>query len=104
MEANRVYDPLHHIFLKSGVNAYLSGQGCTNYPHQGSVVYIGNPGPNDRELYSASVNGKKVFTQEMINGFLLHRVSSLEIATYFVTLAGEVVYKTQLQQRGKEFM
>ncbi|GKV03331.1 hypothetical protein SLEP1_g15651 [Rubroshorea leprosula] len=40
----------------------------------------------------------------MANGFLLHRVSMIEIVTYFVTSAGEVVYRIEVQQRGKEVM
>ncbi|KAK9275364.1 hypothetical protein L1049_022628 [Liquidambar formosana] len=78
-EANKVYEPLHQIFPKFGVNVYLGAQGCTNYARQSSIVYIGNPGPMDNKAYFTSVNGRSVFTKEMIDGFLLHRVSSLEI-------------------------
>ncbi|CAA3013622.1 Hypothetical predicted protein [Olea europaea subsp. europaea] len=41
---------------------------------------------------------------EMVNGFLLHRVSPLEIVTHLVKLTGEVVQSSALQQMGKEVM
>ncbi|XP_059454262.1 uncharacterized protein LOC132184591 isoform X1 [Corylus avellana] len=104
LEANQFYEPLHHIFLRFGVNVYLSGQGCTNHVRRGNIAYIGNPTPRENESYVASVNGKSVFNGELVNGFLLHRVSSLEIVTYFISMAGEVVHRSVIQQRGKEVM
>ncbi|KAL5842047.1 hypothetical protein ACOSQ3_012650 [Xanthoceras sorbifolium] len=92
--AKRIYNnSLHHIFMKFGVNLYLSKHGGSRYSRHDSVTYIENP-----DLIE-SANGT-----ETVDGFLLHRVSSLEIATYFVTLAGEVVHRTVIQQRGKEVM
>lgn len=104
MDAKQSYEPLHHLFVKFGVNVYLSGQGCTKHVNPGNVAYIGNPAPLENESYFSSVKGKSVFNGELVNGFLLHRVSSLEIVIYFITSAGEVVHKTVLQQRGKEAM
>lgn len=94
---------LHQIFLKFGVNAYLSKQGCTNYARLDAVSYIGNPGPVE-EFYTAPITGISAFKQEMANGFLLHRVSSLEIVTHFVNSDGEVMCRTRVQQRGREVM
>ncbi|KAF8393063.1 hypothetical protein HHK36_021304 [Tetracentron sinense] len=80
MKTKSSFEPLRSIFLKFGVNAYLSKQGFTdNYPHKGSVAYIGSPGSTDKETYHAPVNGRPVVTNEMCNGFLLHRVTPLEI-------------------------
>ncbi|KAK4858525.1 hypothetical protein QYF36_017762 [Acer negundo] len=94
MKAKRIYNSLHLIFMKFGVNLYLSKQGCTGYSHQDSVTYIENP-----DLIKFA-NGRETVD----DGFLLHRVSSLEIATYFVTLYGEVVHRTVIRQRGNEVM
>ncbi|KAL6331412.1 hypothetical protein AAG906_011350 [Vitis piasezkii] len=91
---------LHHIFYKFGVDVYLSGEGCSDYARKDSIAYIRNPGSIDEKLPLASVNGISGFSEGMVNGFLLHRVSSLEIETYFVNSAGEVVHDIVLQQRG----
>ncbi|XP_050272232.1 uncharacterized protein LOC126715591 isoform X1 [Quercus robur] len=104
VEAKQFYEPLRHIFVKFGVNVYLSGQGCSKHVNHVNVAYIGNPTPRENESYFTSVKGKSVFNGELVNGFLLHRVSSLEIVIYFINSAGEVVHKTVLQQTGKEVM
>ncbi|GAY56755.1 hypothetical protein CUMW_174260 [Citrus unshiu] len=77
--------------MKFGVNTYLSKHGCIKYSRQDSITYMENPGLIE------SGNGR-----EMVDGFLLHKVSSLEILTYFVTSEGEVVYRTATRERGKE--
>ncbi|KAB1199662.1 hypothetical protein CJ030_MR0G018453 [Morella rubra] len=98
MEAHKFYESLHHIFVRFGVNMYLSGQGCTNHIHHGKIAYIGNPGSRENESYVASVNGRPAFNGDLVNGFLASKV------TYFISTAGEVVHRTVLQQRGKEVM
>ncbi|KAG8639424.1 hypothetical protein MANES_14G112000v8 [Manihot esculenta] len=98
-EGKNVYEPLRRIFMKYGVDAYLSRQGCINRDFQGCVNYVGITNPMKSEFYSDSLNASRAFQKEMINGFLLHRVGSLEIATYFITLRGEVVNKIVIQQR-----
>ncbi|GAV90862.1 hypothetical protein CFOL_v3_34264 [Cephalotus follicularis] len=103
-EVKKAFEPLHQIFMKFGVNVYLSSQGCINFTRQGSVAYIGNPGLIEEDPYAASINLSSKFSREMVDGFLLHRVNWAEIATYFVTEDGEVVYKTVVHQRGKEVM
>ncbi|KAF5749531.1 putative Calcineurin-like metallo-phosphoesterase superfamily protein [Tripterygium wilfordii] len=95
--------PLHQVFIKHGVNAYVSGQGCTSYAIQDGVAYIGNPVLRGKDPHLA-LNGRSDDGREMANGFLLHRVSSLEIETYTVSSAGEIVHKSVVQQRGKEIM
>lgn len=100
----QLYEHLHHIFYKFGVDVYLSGEGCSDYARKDSIAYIRNPGSIDEKLPLASVNQISGFSKGMVNGFLLHRVSSLEIETYFVNSAGEVVHDVVLQQRGKAAM
>ncbi|XP_061375624.1 uncharacterized protein LOC133317760 [Gastrolobium bilobum] len=57
-----------------------------------------------KKPYSVFLNGNSVFSRELANGFLLHRVSSVQIVTYYINLVGEVAYKTVLQQKGREAM
>ncbi|XP_022756338.1 uncharacterized protein LOC111304087 [Durio zibethinus] len=102
--AEQIHEPLHHIFVKLGVNVYLSQQGCYSYALQDSVAYIGNPGLTEANSHLASANGRFLVRKEMINGFLLRRLSLLEMVTYLVTLAGSVVNKVVVQQRGREVM
>ncbi|GLT43722.1 hypothetical protein SLA2020_176540 [Shorea laevis] len=104
MEAKQMSKQLHHIFMKYGVNVYISRQGCKSYAQQDGIAYIGIPSLTEEEPYLAPAEGRSVFTEEMANGFLLHRVSLLKIVTYFVTSEGEVVNKIEVQQRGKEVM
>ncbi|KAM7263201.1 hypothetical protein ACFE04_000884 [Oxalis oulophora] len=115
-----VYKPLHDIFMKCGVDVYLSREGCTNFARLGNVAYIGNPGLiKEKPSVAASSKGGSVVSIAMADGFLLHRVTSLEIVsiqslsfqvipflkvTYFVNLATEVVYMTVVQQGGKAVM
>ncbi|XP_021668458.1 uncharacterized protein LOC110656151 isoform X2 [Hevea brasiliensis] len=82
-EEKKVYEPLHRIFMTYGVNAYLSRQGCINHDFEDDVDYIGITNPIKSEFYMDSLNGSSVFQKEMNNGFLLHRVSSLEILFQF---------------------
>ncbi|KAJ1436927.1 Metallo-dependent phosphatase-like [Sesbania bispinosa] len=111
IKKKQVFEYLHRIFLKFAVNVYLSGQDCTNHAIGGSVAYIGNPGLIEKEPYSVYLNGSSVFSRDLANGFLLHRVSSMQIVgnklcavTYYINLAGEVAFKTVLQQKGTEVM
>ncbi|KAM1201213.1 hypothetical protein FF1_017508 [Malus domestica] len=96
MEAEQVFDSLRSTFTKFEVNAYLSGQGCASSTGLSSLGYIRNPG----KMAAPSARLRR----KLEDGFLLHRVSSLEIETYIVTSAGEVVHKSVLHQRGKEIM
>ncbi|XP_042509061.1 uncharacterized protein LOC122084686 [Macadamia integrifolia] len=106
METMHVSEPLQRIFLKFGVNTFLSKQGCSNfYIRQGSITYIGIPGPMDRENNrTSSVNKSFTFHRDMDDGFILHRVSPLEIVSYLINSAGQVVSRSKLHQRGREVM
>lgn len=102
--AKLINEPLHHIFVKFGVNVYLSQQGCFSYALQDNVAYIGNPGLIKENSRLGSGNGRYRIRTEMTDGFLLHRLGSLEMVTYFVTSAGEIVNKIVVQQRGRQVM
>ncbi|PON92309.1 Metallo-dependent phosphatase-like [Trema orientale] len=102
MEANQAFKTLQQILMKFEVNAYISGMDCSD---QGSIGYIENPGPNViGPFLSLFSNQRSILKRESVDGFLLHRVNSLELVTYFVTSDGEVVHRSILQQRGKEVM
>ncbi|KAG8639422.1 hypothetical protein MANES_14G112000v8 [Manihot esculenta] len=92
-EGKNVYEPLRRIFMKYGVDAYLSRQGCINRDFQGCVNYVGITNPMKSEFYSDSLNASRAFQKEMINGFLLHRVGSLEIlVSEFTKQAPELLF------------
>ncbi|XP_011017992.1 PREDICTED: uncharacterized protein LOC105121156 isoform X2 [Populus euphratica] len=104
LETKQVNGPLHNIFMKHGVNVYMSSQGCTSRTVQGGVAHIGIADPTGSEPL-VYLNGRLAIQKEMIDdGFLLHRVSSLDITTYFVSLAGEIVNEAVITQHGKEVM
>ncbi|KAL6221384.1 hypothetical protein ACLB2K_009135 [Fragaria x ananassa] len=99
VEAKQVVESLHHSFMKYEVNAYISGQSCTSNVQQGSLSYIGNPGS-----MNALASETSVLRRDSEVEFLLHRVSSLEMVTYFVSSSGEVVHKSILHQKGRAAM
>ncbi|KAG9456280.1 hypothetical protein H6P81_000788 [Aristolochia fimbriata] len=89
-------ESLHQIFLEYGVNAYFSKVGCSGfYTSKDGISILGHPGPETHEAIHS------MFNTEMHDGFLLHRVSALEIVSYFINSAGKVVLKSTLHQRGK---
>ncbi|KAG6740900.1 hypothetical protein POTOM_056371 [Populus tomentosa] len=104
LEAKQINGPLHNIFMKHGVDVYVSSQGCTSRTVQDGVAHIGIADPTDREPL-VNLNGRLAIQKEMINdGFLLHRVSSLEITTYFVSSAGEIVNEAVITQHELGFL
>ncbi|KAJ6296184.1 hypothetical protein OIU78_024090 [Salix suchowensis] len=97
-EAKQINGPLQNIFMKHGVNAYMSRQGCSSHTVQGGVTHIGIADPTGSQPL-VHLNGRLSIQKEMINdGFLLHRVGSLEITTYFVSSAGEIVNEAVIKQ------
>ncbi|XP_065848451.1 uncharacterized protein [Euphorbia lathyris] len=110
IKSKHVYEQLHRIFVKYGVNAYLSGQGCSNISDanalEDGVAYIGNgsPYPIKSEPYLASLSKRSAFQKKTDVGFLLHRVSSSEFTTYFMSLSGEVLDKIVIRAKGTEVM
>lgn len=103
-KAKQTFEPLHHILVKHGADAYVSGLDCADFDSQGEMARIGSRDPMEKGPYFTNINKNSVIHKETVNGFLLHRVSSLEIVTYLVTLKGEVVHKISMQQRGREVM
>uniref|UniRef100_A0A9I9CJ83 Uncharacterized protein n=1 Tax=Cucumis melo TaxID=3656 RepID=A0A9I9CJ83_CUCME len=113
LETKHLFDSVHRIFVENGVNAYLSRRGCSYNVRIGSIAYIGIPGPIQKTHFQSR---KSSFRE-----FLLQRVSSLEtvgidanmfrdvsmkyystFVFYYVNTEGDVVHKTELQQKGRE--
>ncbi|KAK8918239.1 hypothetical protein KSP39_PZI021835 [Platanthera zijinensis] len=89
-------EPLHRIFLKHGVNAYLSKQGCGGHLYSnGGIAYVGNPGP----LNSPESGSIDVF-RDRTGGFLLHRVTPFEIESYYINSGSMVLSISKIYQHG----
>ncbi|KAK1420945.1 hypothetical protein QVD17_22927 [Tagetes erecta] len=84
-------DFLHQTLLKHGVDAYLSGWSCDN------EVRIGGP-------YLTTISQGSYPPKELVNMFLLHRVSPLEFTTYGVGFKGGVIHESTIRQKGREAM
>ncbi|CAL9110850.1 unnamed protein product [Musa textilis] len=94
--------PLHNVFLEFGVDAYLSKQDCGGYfYHVEGIAYMGNPGPADKLNRALSINVNPEVPSEMHNGFLLHRVSPLEMESYFIDSSGRIALKTMICHHGR---
>ncbi|RWW55426.1 hypothetical protein BHE74_00037935 [Ensete ventricosum] len=92
--------PLHNVFLEFGVDAYLSKQGCAGYfYHDEGIAYMGNPGPADKLNRALSINVNPDVLSEMRNGFLLLRVSPLEMESCFIDSSGRIALKTMIHHR-----
>ncbi|XP_020699011.1 uncharacterized protein LOC110111451 [Dendrobium catenatum] len=99
------YQPIHQIFLNYGVDAYLSQLGCAGQHYNiGGIAYLGNPGPILQEQIPFSETGDFNIVNERSEGFLLHRVTPLEIESYFINLAGMVVSISKIHQQGRGVM
>ncbi|KAI3801734.1 hypothetical protein L1987_29848 [Smallanthus sonchifolius] len=86
-------DFLHQMLLKHGVDAYISGQSCD------TEARIGIGGP-----YFTTISQGSYPPKEMVNMFLLHRVSPLEITTYGVGFKGDIIDESTVRQKGREVM
>ncbi|KAI5676122.1 hypothetical protein M9H77_07072 [Catharanthus roseus] len=98
------FEDQHHIFLRYGVNLYLSGLACAEYVQKEGAPLLNNTSKMEKGPYLISVDKMSLHHKGRVNGFLLHRVSPLEFVTYVVNLRGEVVERSELQQRGEEVM
>ncbi|CAI0542473.1 unnamed protein product [Linum tenue] len=102
---NSAPEILHHIFVKYGVNAYLSTNACSNHTSRDGVDYIGIAGPDEHSDGPFLPNRKLGLDQQqqngMADGFLLHRVTSLEMITYSTSSEGKVLSRFVTQQKGK---
>ncbi|KAJ8753105.1 hypothetical protein K2173_017644 [Erythroxylum novogranatense] len=103
IKPKQIHKSLQDIFLKYGVDAYLSTHSCINYTYQGAVAHIGVLDRTPGISHLARRSKRSSFPNiNMVDGFLLHRVNHLEITTYAVTIDGEVVSRSTIQQRGRE--
>ncbi|KAL7097209.1 hypothetical protein ACP275_10G129500 [Erythranthe tilingii] len=80
------FESLHSTLLHYGADAYMSTKTC-DAEAQG--------------LYITAFNHNSISKEETVNGFLLHRVSSMEMVTFAVKLTGEVERKLSFRQRGR---
>ncbi|XP_020083189.1 uncharacterized protein LOC109706655 isoform X2 [Ananas comosus] len=104
-ERAKFYEPLHSLFIRHGVNAYLSTRGCVGYfYHDGTIMHIGNPTPSDKRRGAFLANKNVNNTSEVSNGFLVHRVTPLEIGSYLIDSEGRVALKSVVQQNGRGVM
>ncbi|XP_022142999.1 uncharacterized protein LOC111012988 isoform X2 [Momordica charantia] len=94
VETKHLFESIHQIFVEHRVNAYLSRRGCAHNIRIGSTAYIGFPGPIQTNYFTSQ--------RSTLREFLLHRVSLLETVFYYVNTAGEVVHRTELQQKGRK--
>ncbi|CAN0901070.1 hypothetical protein LINGRAHAP2_LOCUS21206 [Linum grandiflorum] len=107
IESNIVHETMHHIFVKQGVSTYLSTNGCSSkHTSRDGVDYIGILGPDHIEASFSASNRKLDLQQQnhkkMGDGFLLHRVTSRKIITYFITSEGKVINRVVTNQhKGK---
>ncbi|OIT01526.1 PREDICTED: uncharacterized protein LOC109226450 [Nicotiana attenuata] len=104
MELKHEFRSLHGVFLKYGVDAYISGQACDDNVEKGPVAKTKTGTTRYKGPLLTKVNQNLPYSMQNVNGFLLHKVSALEIVSYLVSLEGDVVQKIFLHQRGKDIM
>ncbi|KAI3443996.1 hypothetical protein Pfo_000661 [Paulownia fortunei] len=106
MEQEAPFEPLHRILLHYGVDAYMSMKTCAGHVQEGALGFS-DAGPMYEGPYLTAMNQNLFFkdsSRETVDGFLLHRVSSLEMVTFAVKLTGEVEQILSFQQRGRAVM
>lgn len=103
-ELKHEFQSLHGAFLKYGVDAYISGQACADNVDERSMAKSKTGTARYTGPLLTKVNQNLPYSMEKVNGFLLHKVSALEIVSYLVTLEGDAVQKFFLHQRGKDVM
>ncbi|MCD7458555.1 hypothetical protein HAX54_038568 [Datura stramonium] len=104
MELKHEFQSLHGVFMKYGVDAYISGQACAGNVEEKPIAKSKTGTARYKGPLLTKVNQNLPYSMEKVNGFLLHKVSALEIVSYLVTLEGDVVQKIYLHQRGKDIM
>ncbi|KAG5569431.1 hypothetical protein H5410_059197 [Solanum commersonii] len=98
------FQSLHGVFLKYGVDAYISAPACADNVEEVHIAKSKTGIARYKGPLLTKVNQNLPYSMEKVNGFLLHKVSALEIVSYLVTLEGDVVQKFFLHQRGKDVM
>ncbi|XP_011084008.1 uncharacterized protein LOC105166369 isoform X3 [Sesamum indicum] len=100
------FEPLHTMLQQYGADAYMSMKTCAGHL-QGEAMWLSDIGRVNKGPHITAVNpnlASKDYSRETVNGFLLHRVNSLEMVTFVVSLNGEVEHKLSIQQRGRAVM
>lgn len=87
---------LQDILLQYGVDVYMSTETCDD-----NTTARGNA---NKAIHLTAMNHNLFSKEETTGGFLLHRVSSLEMATFVVKMTGEVEHRLSFQQRGRASM
>ncbi|XP_057767855.1 uncharacterized protein LOC130988112 [Salvia miltiorrhiza] len=82
------FEPVWNILLQYGVDVYMSSKTCED-------------NTKDKAIYLTAMNHNVVSKEATGGGFLLHRVSSLEMLMFMVKLSGEVEHRFSFQQRGR---
>ncbi|CAN4115992.1 unnamed protein product [Withania somnifera] len=103
-ELKQEFQSLHGVFLKYGVDAYISGQACADNVEERSIAKSKTGTARYKGPLLTKMNQNLPYAMEKVNGFLLHKVSALEIVSYLVTLEGDVVQKIYVHHRGKDVM
>lgn len=98
------FQSLHGVFLKYGVDAYISAPAFADNVEEVHIAKSKTSIARYKGPLLTKVNQNLPYSMEKVNGFLLHKVSALEIVSYLVTLEGDVVQKFFLHQRGKDVM
>ncbi|CAN6448119.1 unnamed protein product [Victoria cruziana] len=102
-KTTELYETLHHALVRYGIDMYLTNQAhIGHYVRDKGITYVGNPEFGIENYSFPSENENSGCISEAEHGFLLHRVSPLEIESYFIDSKGKVVFRSTLHQRGKE--
>uniref|UniRef100_A0ACD5XXR1 Uncharacterized protein n=1 Tax=Avena sativa TaxID=4498 RepID=A0ACD5XXR1_AVESA len=89
-KVTQFHEPLRQLLQAYAVNAYVStGGSCGQFHQLNSMLYIQNPSPGDHTN---------------LDGFLLHRVSPLEMEFLSINLEGEIVQRSVVHQQGRGAM
>lgn len=96
-----IYSRLSGLLLQHGVDLYIGKQRCpTTSGYILGVPYISNP--SNLEFRASSRKRSNGTDRRLVDGFHLHRVSPLEIETYFINLAGDVASIQSVHHLGRE--
>ncbi|KAF3643445.1 putative two-component response regulator ARR12-like [Capsicum annuum] len=85
-EPKREFQSLDGVFLKYGVDAYISGPACANDVEERPIAKPKTGTARYKGPLLTKMNRNSPYSMEKVNGFLLHKVSALEIVSYLVTL------------------
>lgn len=97
-----LHDLLLPIFMKYGVHVYLHGQEhFSQYVQDNGIAYIGNPDGSFANDSNVLHNETCSWAKDLQNGFILYRVSPMEMEFYFMDSKGNTLHRTTLHQNGR---